>query len=175
MSDIEVILVDPHDNPLGTMEKQQVHLQGLLHRAVTVYVFNRRGQLLLQRRAQDKYHCGGQWSNTCCGHPFPGEETRHAAERRLYEEMGMRLPLMPAFEISYHLPVTDGLSEHEYGHIFFAVSDEHPQLNPREADAWRYSDLAELEAEIAATPQRFTPWFRHTLTKVREYLDAKGR
>lgn len=169
MSLIEVILVDPQDNPTGTMEKQEVHRRGLMHRAVTVYLFNRHGELLLQRRAGDKYHCGGLWSNTCCGHPLPGEQTRAAAERRLYEEMGLISVLTPAFEISYHLPVTRGLSEHEYGHIFFGTSDHPPQLNPDEAEAWRYSTLPQIQAEIAATPHSFTPWFVHTLSRVLDY------
>ncbi|WP_029687234.1 isopentenyl-diphosphate Delta-isomerase [Tatumella saanichensis] len=169
MSLIEVILVDPQDNPTGTMEKQEVHRKGLMHRAVTVYLFNHRGELLLQRRARDKYHCGGLWSNTCCGHPLPGEQTHKAAERRLAEEMGISTILTAAFELSYHLTVTDGLSEHEYGHIFFGHCDQPPILNPAEADAWRYSSLSQLQAEMAAAPQRFTPWFVHTLSRVVEY------
>ncbi|ARU93464.1 isopentenyl-diphosphate Delta-isomerase [Tatumella citrea] len=163
---IEVILVDKDDNPTGKMEKLEVHQKGLMHRAVTVYVFNARGELLLQRRAENKYHCGGLWSNTCCGHPFPGETTQHAAERRLREEMGLSLSLKPAFEISYKLPLKNGLTEHEYGHIFFGVSDAQPELNPQEADAWRYSSLSELQLEIAGDEERFTPWFLYTIQKV---------
>lgn len=163
MSAIEVILVDQHDNPTGKMEKQEVHEKGLMHRAVTVYVFNRKGELLLQRRAASKYHCGGMWSNTCCGHPFPGEATLHAAERRLREEMGLRLSLSPVFEVSYNMALNNGLTEHEYGHVFFAVTDRHPQLNVQEADGWRYSPLTQLQAEVAASPARFTPWFLFTL------------
>ncbi|CRH37655.1 hypothetical protein BN1184_AQ_00620 [Pantoea ananatis] len=118
MSAIEVILVDHLDRPTGKMEKLEVHEKGLLHRAVTVYVFNTRQELLLQRRASDKYHCGGLWSNTCCGHPYPHESTKEAAERRLREEMGMILSLTPVFELSYNLPLSNGLTEHEYGHAF---------------------------------------------------------
>lgn len=98
MSVIEVILVDKDDKPTGTMEKLEVHEKGLLHRAVTVYLFTPEGDLLLQRRAAHKYHCGGLWSNTCCGHPFPGETTQHAAERRLQEEMGIRMALTPVLK-----------------------------------------------------------------------------
>ena len=163
---IEVILVDQDDNPTGKMEKLEVHQKGLMHRAVTVYVFNARGELLLQRRAENKYHCGGLWSNTCCGHPFPGETTQHAAERRLREEMGISLALNPAFEISYKLALDNGLTEHEYGHIFFGMTDALPELNPQEADAWRYSSLAKVQLEIAANAERFTPWFLYTIQKV---------
>ena len=165
MSAIEVILVDKNDTPTGKMEKLEVHEKGLLHRAVTVYVFNRKGEFLLQRRAASKYHCGGLWSNTCCGHPFPGEGTQQAAERRLREEMGLRLSLHPVFEISYNMPLHNGLTEHEYGHIFFGITDEPPVLNIEEADAWRYSNVKGLQREMAATPERFTPWFIYTLSE----------
>ncbi|WP_455865221.1 isopentenyl-diphosphate Delta-isomerase [Pantoea agglomerans] len=166
MSAIEVILVDRHDRPIGRMEKLEVHQKGLLHRAVTVYVFNSRHQLLLQQRATGKYHCGGLWSNTTCGHPFPQESTQHAAERRLREEMGMRLSLDPAFELSYNLPMGNGLTEHEYGHVFFAFSDEQPQPNPEEAGGWRYASLNEIEQEMQRYPERFTPWFLHTFARI---------
>ncbi|WP_428945649.1 isopentenyl-diphosphate Delta-isomerase [Pantoea sp. FN060301] len=170
MSAIEVILVDRHDRPTGRMEKLEVHQKGLLHRAVTIYVFNSRHQLLLQQRAMGKYHCGGLWSNTTCGHPVPGEQTRDAAERRLWEEMGMRLPLQPVFEVSYNLPLSNGLTEHEFGHVYFAISDELPQPAAEEAAGWRYASVAEIEAEIAAHPERFTPWFRYTFSRVPEQL-----
>lgn len=166
MSEIEVILVDQHDRPTGKMEKMAVHEQGLLHRAVTVYVFNSRGQLLLQQRAQGKYHCGGLWSNTTCGHPYPQEPTQAAAERRLQEEMGMQLTLHPAFELSYHLPLSNGLIEHEYGHVFFSFSDALPQPNPEEADAWRYASLEEIAQEMRDFPERFTPWFMLTFSRI---------
>ncbi|MBV4367691.1 isopentenyl-diphosphate Delta-isomerase [Erwinia sp. BNK-24-b] len=166
MSAIEVILVDSQDRAVGTMEKLEVHQKGLLHRAVTVYVFNSRHQLLLQQRASDKYHCGGLWSNTTCGHPYPQESTRHAAERRLHEEMGLKLSLEPVFELSYRLPLSNGLIEHEYGHVWFALSDELPQPNPQEAESWRYASLAEIRQEMTAHPERFTPWFLHTFARI---------
>lgn len=172
MSAIEVILVDHLDRPTGKMEKLEVHEKGLLHRAVTVYVFNSRHELLLQRRARDKYHCGGLWSNTCCGHPYPQESTQHAAERRLSEEMGLALSLTPVFELSYNLPLSNGLTEHEYGHVFFAISDAQPHLNPEEADAWCYRSVSDIREEMAREPQRFTPWFLHTFPRIPACLDA---
>lgn len=170
MSAIEVILVDHRDRPIGKMEKLEAHEKGLLHRAVTVYVFNHQHQLLLQRRANDKYHCGGLWSNTCCGHPYPHEATQHAAERRLREEMGLALTLTPMFTLSYNLPLSNGLIEHEFGHIFFAVSDASPQLNPAEADACRWLSLEKVQQEITLDPTRFTPWFLHTFPRIRAQL-----
>ena len=166
MSAIEVILVDHLDRPTGTMEKLEVHERGLLHRAVTVYVFNHRLELLLQRRASGKYHCGGLWSNTCCGHPYPHEATLHAAQRRLKEEMGLDLTLTPMFKLSYNLPLSNGLIEHEYGHVFFALSDAQPQLNMEEANASRWLSLEAIEQEITRDPSRFTPWFLHTFARI---------
>lgn len=170
MSAIEVILVDHLDRPTGKMEKLEVHEKGLLHRAVTVYVFNHQHQLLLQRRASGKYHCGGLWSNTCCGHPYPYESTQHAAERRLREEMGLDLTLTPMFELSYNLPLSNGLTEHEYGHVFFAFSNAQPQLNPEEADASRWLSLEAIQQEITHDPARFTPWFLHTFARIPDQL-----
>ncbi|CCP02641.1 isopentenyl-diphosphate delta-isomerase [Erwinia amylovora Ea644] len=166
MSAIEVILVDRHDRPTGKMEKLEVHEKGLLHRAVTVYVFNSDHQLLLQQRARGKYHCGGLWSNTTCGHPYPQESTADAAQRRLLEEMGLDLHLQPMFELSYNLPLSNGLTEHEYGHVYFAVSDALPAINPEEADDWRYSSLADIQQEIETHPERFTPWFLFTFARI---------
>lgn len=171
MSAIEVILVDHLDRPTGKMEKLEVHEKGLLHRAVTVYVFNSRQELLLQRRASDKYHCGGLWSNTCCGHPYPHESTRDAAERRLREEMGMVVTLTPVFELSYNLKLSNGLTEHEYGHVFFAVCDSLPQLNPQEADAFDYRPMALIEEQMQQQPEQFTPWFLHTFRRIPDYLE----
>ncbi|SFM88323.1 isopentenyl-diphosphate delta-isomerase [Izhakiella capsodis] len=166
MSAVDVILVDEADRPLGTMEKLEAHTKGLLHRAISVYVFNRQGELMLQRRASDKYHCAGLWSNTTCGHPLPQESNAHAAQRRLREEMGLSLPLTPIFELRYNLALGNGMSEHEYGHVFFACSDEHPCLNPQEADAWRYASLPDLANAIAQDPQPFTPWFLYTFPRI---------
>lgn len=174
MSDIQVILVDEHDNPTGTMEKLETHRRGLRHRAISVYVFNRAGKLLLQRRAAGKYHCGGLWSNTCCGHPYPDEAARLAAERRLFEEMGVRVPLHKQFEFSYCLELPGGMTENEFGHIFAALDDQRPQPDPEEADDFRYVALADLEQEMAAQPERFTPWFLICYPAFKDHLRNHG-
>lgn len=171
MSEVKVVLVDRKDNSIGSIGKLEAHARGLLHRAVTVYLFNTAGEILMQRRAANKYHCGGLWSNTCCGHPMPGEAIQAAAERRLAEEMGLSLSLKPVFEISYCLPVTNDLIEHEYGHVFFAICDKQPQLNPEEADQYRYCSPLQLQQELAQHPQNFTPWFRFTFPAIPRYLD----
>ncbi|MBT0718728.1 isopentenyl-diphosphate Delta-isomerase [Rosenbergiella epipactidis] len=172
MENIEVILVDEHDNPLGKMEKLAAHRQGRLHRAITVYIFNTKQQLMLQQRAFSKYHCGGLWSNTCCGHPFPNESTPQAAERRLEEEMGLKLPLTKLTQTYYNLPVTDGLVEHEFGHIFTGLTDQLPVLNPNEAENYRFASLSEVQQELITSPERFTPWFKTTFPMLAKQLQA---
>ncbi|WP_413740155.1 isopentenyl-diphosphate Delta-isomerase [Sodalis sp. RH14] len=166
MAFTEVVLVNERDQCVGRMEKLQAHREGLLHRAITVYLFNPRGELLLQQRAAGKYHCGGLWSNTCCGHPIPHEDTQTAAQRRLHEEMGLRCVLTPVFKLQYRLPLANGLIEHEFDHVFFGVSAQAPTLNPEEAMACRYQPLPAVLADIKARPARYTPWFRLTLAAI---------
>lgn len=167
---IEVILVDENDRPIGTMEKLEAHRQGRRHRAISVYVFNSRGWLLMQQRAPEKYHAGGLWSNTCCGHPLPGEESLHAAARRLNDEMSLRCQLYEAFTLSYRVEVGNGLTENEFGHIFLGVSDVPPQLNAQEASAYAYVAPETLLRQMEEMPVRFTSWFRFCLPHVLEYL-----
>ncbi|MXP67513.1 isopentenyl-diphosphate Delta-isomerase [Pantoea sp. Aalb] len=168
---VEVILVDYLDRPTGTMEKIEAHTKGLLHRAVTIYVFNSRYELLLQRRASKKYHCAGLWSNTCCSHPYPQEDTHYAAERRLSEEMGLQLILSPVMELNYNLILSNGLIEHEYSHVFFVISDKKPQINFNEADAWCYRSIQQIQQETIANSSQFTPWFLHTFPRIPHVLN----
>lgn len=172
MSVTEVILVDANDRPTGKSEKMHAHVHGLLHRAITVYVFNSQGEILLQRRAKSKYHSGGAWSNSCCGHPMPGEKNQAAAERRLYEELGLQLKLNEIMEISYNLPVSDSLIEHEYAHIFTAISDQQPNLNPEEAEDWCYLSRAEIEQQLQCGSRQFTPWFTATFQRIMTYAQT---
>lgn len=170
MPTIEVILVDEHDHELGTMEKLAAHQQGRMHRAISVYVFNSRDQLLLQRRAASKYHCGGLWTNTCCGHPLPSERSVDAAQRRLQEEMGLTCQLTETFEFSYRAELPGGLIEHEYGHIFFGCSDNQPAPATDEADGFMYCSMDEIQRGFVQTPQAYTPWFRLVFPTVRAHF-----
>lgn len=156
----DVILVDEHDTPIGTMEKLAAHQAGKLHRAFSVFAFNTEGEMLLQRRAAHKYHSGGLWTNTCCSHPAPGEETLAAAHRRLQEEMGFDCPLTPSGSLTYRVAFDNGLTEHEFDHIFVGRFDGAPVLNPEEADAWKWIDATTLRADIAAHPDTYTHWFK---------------
>jgi isopentenyl-diphosphate Delta-isomerase len=155
-----VIIVNSHDEALGVREKWDAHAAGVLHRALSVFVFDDRGRMLLQRRARGKYHSGGLWSNTCCSHPRPGEATHVAAHRRLGEEMGIACDLEPAFSFVYRADVGNGLVEHEYDHIFVGRCSADPAPDPEEVSAWRWARPAELLLELADRPSRFTPWFR---------------
>lgn len=159
-----VVLVDESDREVGTMEKLEAHRRGVLHRAVSVVIFDRNGRLLLQRRAATKYHSPGLWANTCCSHPRTGESPLAAAHRRLGEEMGMTCALRRAFAFRYDESVGAGLREHEYDHVFVGSSDAAPQPDPAEVDSWRFVDERTLRDELARSPERFTTWF-HILVR----------
>lgn len=165
----QVILVDVQDNEIGRMEKQEAHLKGSLHRAFSVFLFNAKGDLLMQRRALHKYHSGGLWTNTCCSHPRPGEGNLDAAKRRLVEEMGIECELEHAFSFLYHQDVGE-LVEHELDHVFIGRFEGKPSVNPLEVAQWRYANPSELQAEMAAHPERFTVWFRLCFQKVLEFM-----
>ncbi|MDG2505941.1 MAG: isopentenyl-diphosphate Delta-isomerase, partial [Crocinitomicaceae bacterium] len=132
---VEVQLVDTQDNPNGSMEKLEAHEKGLLHRALSVLIINTKKEILLQRRALGKYHSPGLWTNTCCSHPYPGENPTEAANRRLKEEMGMVADLEFAFKFQYKCDFDNGLIEHELDHVFIGETDDTPHLNTDEAMA----------------------------------------
>ena len=155
-----VVLVDEQDKEIGTMEKLQAHEEGRLHRAISVFIFNTRGEMLLQQRAAGKYHSALLWTNACCSHPRPGERVADAAHRRLQEEMGMNCLLNEAFSFTYKAELEHGLTEHEYDHVFTGITDAHPALNPTEAAAWRYTGITELQDDIAEQPGLYTEWFK---------------
>ncbi|MDO3642923.1 MAG: isopentenyl-diphosphate Delta-isomerase [Mucilaginibacter sp.] len=162
----EVILVDENDNELGRMEKMQAHKVGALHRAVSVFIFNGGGQLLLQKRAAEKYHSPGKWSNTCCTHPRPGEASIDAARRRLNEEMGMDCGLTAWGTLLYCSAFDNGLIEHENDHIFIGVTNSVPVVNPAEVEDYQYVELRTLQQSIQQHPDRYTPWLSLCLDKI---------
>lgn len=161
----QVILVDERDNVLGWEEKIVAHQDGKLHRAFSVFVFDSQGRFLLQRRALDKYHSPGLWSNTCCSHPKPGESTAAGASRRLREEMGLECELGYVGAFIYRASFENGLVEHEYDHIFVGRSDVEPRHDPAEVHEWRLVTAAALMDEMARAPAAFTYWFRHCLVE----------
>ncbi|HNB81938.1 MAG TPA: isopentenyl-diphosphate Delta-isomerase [Chitinophagaceae bacterium] len=156
----QVILVDENDLEIGLCEKMKAHREGILHRAISVFIFNTGGDLLLQQRSVEKYHSAGLWSNTCCTHPFPGEGTMKAAERRLKEEMGIVTPLNPLLQFVYHQPVGNGLTEHEYDHVFTGICNENPHPDPSEVQDWLYISPTEIQKRLKSEPQQFSAWFQ---------------
>jgi isopentenyl-diphosphate Delta-isomerase len=166
----QVILVDDCDREIGVAEKLQAHLEASLHRAFSVFVFRDSGELLLQRRALAKYHSSGLWSNTCCGHPRPGELTLDAAHRRLREEMGFDCELDECFSFIYQQAVGNGLIEFECDHVFVGRSQAVPEPSPEEVFEWRWQSTEDVRREIDKHPERFTRWFPDALEKLDEHL-----
>lgn len=162
----QVILVDENDSALGAMEKFEAHKKGLLHRAFSIFIFNTQGELLLQKRAKKKYHSGGLWTNTCCSHPYPGEEIKAAAERRLKEEMGISCKLIFAFHFLYKASLDNGFTEHEFDHVFYGISDEPPNLNSSEVEDFKYKNLNKIRLDIETSPSIYTSWFRVCFNEV---------
>ena len=162
----EVILVNQNDEAIGTMEKLEAHQKGLLHRAFSIFIFNDTKQLLLQRRALTKYHSAGLWTNTCCSHPRPNETTLDAANRRLFEEMGMHTQLMHNTSFIYKTKFTNGLTEHEFDHVYFGTSNASPLINKEEVDSFKWIDINDLKNSIQLNPTAFTSWFKIAIKKL---------
>jgi farnesyl-diphosphate farnesyltransferase len=156
----KVVLVSENDEAVGVEEKHRAHQLGALHRAFSVFVFNASGQLLLQRRALTKYHSRGLWSNTCCGHPRPGETVEKASRRRLNEEMGFDSELRKLFDFVYRARLEDGLVEHEYDHVLVGYFDGIPEADFTEVAEWRWVDIVTLRADLEEHPESYTYWFR---------------
>jgi len=162
----QVILVDAEDKPIGTMDKLEAHQKGLLHRAFSVIVLNSKGEFLLQKRALEKYHSGGLWTNTCCSHPRPGEDLFKAAERRLKEEMGISCELVYGFQFTYKVDFPNGLTEHELDHIFWGWCDTSPEINKLEVEEWKYMTLEQIRKDISIHPASYTEWFKILAEKI---------
>ena len=164
----EVILVDKHDVEQGTMEKMEAHKNGgTLHRAFSVFVFNTKGELLLQRRALHKYHSGGLWTNTCCSHPRPGETVREAGNRRLEEEMGMQCKLVELFSFEYKAELDGGMTEWELDHVLLGLSDKEPSINEEEVAEFKYMPLDDIDEDLNKNPQNYTEWFKICFERVK--------
>lgn len=166
-----VVLVDERDRPVGTMEKLEAHRQGILHRAFSVFLFNNRGETLLQQRAADKYHSALLWANACCSHPAPGEPVEARAQRRLVEELGVQATLLHQFTFTYRAQVGE-LVEHEYDHVFFGRWNGLVAPAPQEVASTRWVARQQLALELSTTPGRFVPWLHACWPKVAELWPA---
>lgn len=165
MAKEEIVLVDEKDNQIGTGEKLETHQTGKLHRAFSVFVFNPKGELLLQKRAFSKYHSPGLWTNTCCSHPWPDKNIKDEAERRLKEEMGFECDLKETFSFTYKASLGQ-LTEHEFDHVFIGEFSGVPIVNEEEVAEWKWIEQAELKKDVKERPEKYTYWFKTIIDKV---------
>ena len=170
MSEEKVILVDKNDNQVGLMPKLEAHEKGVLHRAFSIFIFNSKYELLLQRRASSKYHSGGLWTNTCCSHPREGEDILDAANRRLDEEMGIKTSLRKVYDFIYKAELDNQLTEHEFDHVFYGVFDNDPILNEDEAEDFKWVDMETLNNDIIKNEDNYTVWFKIAFEYFYNYL-----
>ncbi len=170
----KVILVDDKDMQIGLEDKLKAHQNGAkLHRAISILVFNSKGDTLLQQRAMGKYHSQGKWANTCCTHPMPGESLEDCAHRRLREEMGFDCKLNEVFSFIYKADVGNGLTEHEYDHVFFGVYEGEPKPNSEEVMNFRWVSLEKLKQQMVEKPDDYAPWLRMCLDRAIEAYNKK--
>lgn len=169
-----VILVNEQDEETGTMEKMLAHEKAVLHRAISIFIFNAKGEMLLQQRAMKKYHSGGLWTNACCSHPRPGEETQAAAARRLKEEMGFETSLTKAFDFIYKASLDNGLTEHELDHVFIGYYNGAIHPNANEVQDYCYKTIDEIESSLESHPHKYTVWFKLAFPKILSLLNTRA-
>jgi isopentenyl-diphosphate delta-isomerase len=169
-----VILVNEQDEQTGTMEKMEAHVKGELHRAFSIFLFNSKNEMLLQQRAITKYHSGGLWTNACCSHPRPGEQTDAAAQRRLYEELGFTASFEKIFDFHYHAAFDNGLTEHEFDHVYAGTFEGDINPNAEEVQDYKYVTIEEIESTLQTDPLSYTAWFHIAFPKVKEWM-SRGR
>ncbi len=165
-----VILVDENDKVIGSEEKMKTHREGKLHRAFSIFVFNSKGETLLQKRAKIKYHSGGLWSNACCSHPRPGENLEDAVHRRLKEEMGFDCDLQKVFHFVYKTNLDNNLTEHEFDHVFIGHYDGGVEINPNEVEDFKWINIDALKESMEKHPENYTEWFKIAFSEVLKFL-----
>jgi isopentenyl-diphosphate delta-isomerase len=170
----QLILVNELDEPIGVAEKMEAHQKGLLHRAFSVFIFNIKGEMLLQQRAINKYHSGGLWTNACCSHPYIGQQILEAAQKRLQEEMGFSTAIQPAFQFTYKASFDNGLIEHEYDHVFVGQYEGVISPSADEVSDYCYKSMEDIEQDILTHPQKYTEWFKIALPLIKSYLQKKA-
>ncbi|MDY3350929.1 isopentenyl-diphosphate Delta-isomerase [Riemerella anatipestifer] len=166
----QVVLVNPKDEVLGVMEKLQAHRGGFLHRAFSVFLFNTKGEMLLQRRAGVKYHSPRLWTNAVCSHPRLGESYKAGAQRRLIEELGIDADISEKFSFIYKAEVGDNLWEHELDYVFTGIYEGDFNLNPEEVSEVKYISMETLDKELETNPEQFTEWFKIILKEYKQKM-----
>jgi isopentenyl-diphosphate delta-isomerase len=169
----QIILVNEKDEPLGMMEKMEVHQKGLLHRAFSVFIFDSKGKFLLQQRSAKKYHGAHLWTNACCSHPYPNEDIENAAQRRLLEELGFTTPLKKIFSFTYYAAVENDLIENEYDHVFAGEYEGKINADLKEVADYSYHDMEEVKCAIQNQPDKFTSWFKIAFPKIEQWWKGK--
>lgn len=164
----EVVLVDESDNDIGVMEKIAAHVEGKLHRAFSVFIFNDKGELLLQQRALEKYHGAGLWTNTCCSHPQLNEDVKESALERLRFEMGIECEIGFEYQFIYKAQVENNLIEHELDYVFIGYSNTDPTINPNEVLQYKWETVPHILLDIARNPNHYTAWFKMALPIINE-------
>ena len=170
MIEDNVILVDVDDNQIGLMPKLEAHEKGVLHRAFSVFIFNNKGELMLQRRALSKYHSPGLWTNTCCSHQRDGESNISSGKRRLKEEMGFDTELFEKTSFIYKAKFDNGLIEHEFDHVLVGSYNHSPIINSIEVDSWKWMSLENVKKDINDHPDNYTAWFKIIFEKYYKYI-----
>lgn len=169
----KVILVNGDDDMVGVIDKMEAHRQGLLHRAFSIFIFNRKGEMLLQQRALTKYHSAGLWTNACCSHPLPGEKINDAAQRRLMEELGFETDLEKIFDFTYKAEFENGLTEHEFDHVFAGEYEGELSVDPAEVKDFCYKEISEIKKMLETHPQKFTAWFHIAFPRIEEWWASR--
>lgn len=173
MNNTEIVLVDENDRQLGTMEKMETHEKGLLHRAFSIFIFNKNGEMLLQQRSLTKYHSGGLWTNACCSHPAPGEETIIAAQRRLQEELGFTTSIEKIFDFVYKADFENDLIEYEFDHVFTGEFEGEIIANKEEVKDYCYKSVQEIQQDLHHHSQKYTAWFQLAFPKIKDWWNKR--
>ncbi len=171
MEEERVILVNENDEQIGTMPKMEAHEKALLHRAFSVFIFNKANELMLQQRAAHKYHSPLLWTNTCCSHQRVGESNIEAGKRRLMEEMGFVVDLEESISFIYKAPFDNGLTEHEFDHVLIGHYNDVPNINLDEVASWKWMPIEKVKADIKQQPELYTEWFKIIFDKFYEHIN----
>ena len=174
MAEEKVILVNELDEQIGLMDKLEAHQKALLHRAFSVFIFNDKGETMIQKRALHKYHSPGLWTNTCCSHQREGESNIEAGMRRLQEEMGFVTELEEVVSFIYKAPFDNGLTEHEYDHVLIGSYSDVPNINKDEVADWKWMRLDDIKKDIEKNSDIYTEWFKIIFSKFYNHLKLQA-
>ena len=171
MKEENVILVDQNDTQIGLMPKLEAHEKAVLHRAFSVFILNNKNEIMLQQRANQKYHSPSLWTNTCCSHQRDGETNIQAGTRRLFEEMGFETNLKELFHFIYKAPFDNGLTEHELDHVMIGYYDGEPKINPDEVADWKWMCIEDVKKDMLVQPEIYTVWFKIIFDEFYHYIE----